>query len=471
MTVSVPGARIVVASSASGQGKTTFACGLMQALVRRGLRVRACKCGPDYIDPMFHREVIGVPSRNLDLYFMGRNQTRALLADSLSGADIAIIEGAMGYYDGIAASDEASAWDVARVTESPAVLLVDGRARACSIAAEIAGFARFRAPSQIVGVVLNRVSPALYERLGELVESECGIVALGYIPPLEDCELESRHLGLVAAREVSGLERKIGRIADAVEKTVDIDRLLKLARMAPPLAYDPDPLPEPLAVPVTIAVARDAAFCFYYEDTLRLLKRLGARLVFFSPISDAALPKEAAGLYLGGGYPELHAAKLSANAPMRSSVRDAIAAGLPTIAECGGFMYLHDALKDDQGISRPMVGVIRGTSARAAGLSRFGYAQLTARRDGLLAKAGGSLRAHEFHYWDSDSPGDAFLARKPKSEREWECAHVSPSLYAGYPHLCLHAHPDAAARFARACAAYDGKRPTSADARGKRSAR
>ena len=335
--MSAGAARLLVGAPASGSGKTTFTCGFMHALVRRGLLVSACKCGPDYIDPLFHTEVIGAPSRNLDLFFSHESQVRALVSDSCATSDIVVIEGAMGYYDGIAVSDAASAWDVACATDTPAVLVVDGRGRARSIAAEVLGFARFRDNSQVKGVVLNRVSEMLYPRLKELVEGETGVRVYGHLPMLPDCSLESRHLGLVTAAEVEDLRTKLDRLADAMEQTVDIEGLLNLAASCHPLGATDTWLheeghsvfyhPERSAKrgvegssPVRIAVARDDAFCFYYEDTLRLLKALGAELVEFSPLVDAGLPEGVSGLYLGGGYPELHARELAENASMRESV-------------------------------------------------------------------------------------------------------------------------------------------------------
>lgn len=452
MSVAAP--RLLIGAPASGKGKTTFTCGLLHALVSRGLSTAACKCGPDYIDPMFHSEVIGAHSRNLDLFFSSEGQVRALLSDSAARSDIAVVEGAMGYYDGIAVSDEASAWDVARVTETPAVLVIDGRGRARSIAAEVAGFARFRDDSCVRGVVLNRVSAMVYPRLKELIEQETGVTVFGYLPVLEDCNLESRHLGLVTASEVIDLRAKLDRLAAVMEKTVDIDALMRLAQSAPPLTAADWREAEPLGLSRVprIAIAHDDAFCFYYADSLRLLEHLGARLVEFSPLSDTALPEGVSGLYLGGGYPELHAQALSANASMRASIAEAVRDGMPTVAECGGFMYLHDLLEDEAGNAFSQVGIVSGTSFKTPKLGRFGYITLTAQRDGLIASAGGRLCAHEFHYWDSENPGDAFLAEKPQSTRSWSCAYSTPTLYAGYPHLYFPGAPDAAARFVRACA-------------------
>ena len=478
-------ARLLIGAPASGGGKTTFTCGLLHALMRRGFSAGACKCGPDYSDPMFHSEVIGAYSRNLDLFFSGEEQVRRLVADTTARCDVTVIEGVMGYYDGIAVSDEASAWDVARVTQTPAVLVIDGRGRARSIAAEVMGFARFRDDSQVEGVVLNRVSAALYPRLKELIETETGVRVYGFVPVLEDAGLESRHLGLVTASEVENLRQKLDTIAEALEESVDIDGLLELARKAPQLGRSDWQNCEPLDLtgvseaPRTagdsgdaggsgaparasgvsgalrvprIAVARDDAFCFYYADALRLLEYLGAELVEFSPLADRHLPEGVTGLYLGGGYPELHARELSENAELRAEIADAVRAGMPTIAECGGFMYLHETLEDDTGRAFEQVGVIPGAAFKTNKLGRFGYITLTAQRDGLLAAPGDTLRAHEFHYWDSENPGDTFLAEKPQSTRSWQCGITTPTFYAGYPHLYLPGQPQAARRFVAACA-------------------
>ena len=450
--------RILIGAPASGGGKTTFTCGLLQALVHRGLQPAACKCGPDYIDPMFHSEVIGAYSRNLDLFFSEEEQVRQLVADSAAHSGVVVIEGVMGYYDGIAVSDQASAWDVARATESPAVLVIDGRGRARSIAAEVVGFAHFRADSRVAGVVLNRVSDMLYSRLKELVENETGVRVYGYLPKLDDCSFESRHLGLVTASEVADLRAKLDKLAAVMEKTVDIDGLLELADSAPDLGdgnWQGVPAGKPATLP-RIAVAHDDAFCFYYADALRLLEHLGAELVEFSPLADERLPQGVAGLYLGGGYPELHALELNANASMRASIARLIRAGLPTIAECGGFMYLHDILEDDKGNTYPQVGVVNGASFKTNKLGRFGYITMTASQGGMLAEEGDQLRAHEFHYWDSENPGVAFSAAKPQSTRTWKCGMSTPTMYAGYPHLYLPGNPKAAERFVEACIAYGG---------------
>lgn len=446
--------RIMISAPASGTGKTTLVCGLLQALKNRGLTVAACKCGPDFIDPMFHREILGAATCNLDLFLADENHVRSLLARTASQAQVTLIEGAMGYYDGIAQSDAASAYDVARATETPVVLVVDGRGRALSVCAEVRGFMDFRTPSQVRGVILNRVSPSYAPVMAEMIERECGVEVLGSVPQLDEAFLESRHLGLVSASEVADLRTKLDVVAQALEQTVDLDRLLHLANAAPHLEATSCVLPEPVEGQPTIAVAEDAAFSFYYPETLDLLERLGARLVRFSPLRDAGLPKGTCGLYLGGGYPELHARALSANETLRAQIARLVRRGLPTVAECGGFLYLHETLVDTEGVTYPMVGVVAGHAYGRDRLGRFGYVTLTATHDSLLAQRGEGIAAHEFHYWESSNPGTSFVARKPQSDRSWECVVATETLYAGFPHLYLAGCPQAALRFVRACAAF-----------------
>lgn len=450
--------RIMIAATASGVGKTTITCGLLQSLRNRGLRVQAYKCGPDYLDPMFHEQVLGVPSRNLDLFLGDTNLACELVAEGTRTADVTVIEGAMGYYDGIGCGSEASAYQVACATNTPVVLVVDARGRALSAAAEVAGFARFRTPSQVAGIILNRVSAAHAPRLASAMQEETGLPVLGYLPRMEDAHLESRHLGLVSATEVADLRERVALVARTLEQTVDVNALLSLAQAAGDLAYQPRELPQPNPAHPIIAVAHDAAFSFYYSDTLALLKRLGATLVSFSPLTSEALPSGTCGLYLGGGYPELHARQLSQNDALRAQIREAIDRGMPTIAECGGFMYLQEELVDADGTAWPMVGALPGRSQGSGRLVRFGYARITAKYDTLLARAGESLPVHEFHYWESDQTGDAFHARKAQSSRAWECVVATDTLHAGYPHLYLAGSPRAAQRFVDACAVYGAVR-------------
>ena len=448
--------RLLLCAPSSGSGKTTVTCALLQALRDRGLRPAAFKSGPDYIDPMFHSRVLDTRSRNLDLFLMGRDGVLSALARAEEeGCAPAVLEGAMGYYDGIAMTHRASAYDLARTTATPAVLVVDARGQALSAAAVAAGMLRFRTDSGIRGVIFNRISPMLYPRLRDCVEGETGLKAYGFLPPCPDSALESRHLGLVTAAEVPALREKMQTLARQAEQTLDIDGLLALAGTAPGLPRCAGSGSVPRRDGPRIAVAMDRAFCFYYADGLALLEQLGARLCPFSPLTDSSLPEGTAGLYLGGGYPELYARELSENGAMRAAVRRAVEGGMPTVAECGGFLYLHDTLEGEDGRDWPMAGVVRARAFRTDRLGRFGYIAARAGWDGLLCPEGAELPAHEFHYWDSTAPGSAFRAKKPGSDRGWSCGYHTGTLYAGFPHFHFCGIPGAAERFVAACGAYE----------------
>lgn len=438
--------RVVLAGTNSGCGKTTVSCAIMQALVNRGLRVAACKCGPDYIDPMFHSQIIGAKSTNLDPFFYDTNTLRYLLAQNAAACRISIIEGVMGYYDGMSMQTErGSTCDVARQTQSPVVLVVGARGAALSVLASIHGFLTFLPENRIAGVILNQCTAMTYTMLQqEILQRFAGRVKpLGYLPPMPDCKLESRHLGLIPAHEVTQLHQMLGALAQQAEKSIDLDALLTLADNAPKLCYAPIELPR--LGTARIAVAWDDAFCFYYAANLQALRQMGAELVFFSPLHDKALPENVQGLYLGGGYPELHTQTLCENRTMKQSIRTALDKGLPCIAECGGFMYLTQHID-----STPMVGVLEGGCTDMGKLVRFGYVRLRAKHDGLLCKAGEEICAHEFHHWDCDCPGTAFLAEKP-SGRRWDCAVMTDRLYAGYPHLPFYSNLSFAKRFYMTC--------------------
>ena len=440
-------ARILFAGTNSGCGKTTVTCAVLQALVNRGLRVGAFKCGPDYIDPMFHSRIIGAKAANLDSYFFDDNTLRFLLAQNGADRDISIVEGVMGYYDGMGlTSTRGSAYSVARITQTPVVLVVGAKGASLSVLATIQGFLDFCPDNQIQGVILNQCTASTYAALAEEIRRRFAgrVCPLGYLPRLPDCTLESRHLGLVTAAEVEDLQEKLRILAVQAEKTLDLDGLLELAKSAPSVNYEPVELPR--FAPVRVAVAKDRAFCFYYEDSLDALTRMGAELVPFSPLADSVLPENIQGLYLGGGYPELYAGPLSENASMRRSVKSALTNGLPCIAECGGFMYLTEAIADF-----PMVGYLPGKSFDNGKLTRFGYVRLRAEKDQMLCKAGEEIRGHEFHHWDCTEPGSDFAALKELSGRHWECVVSTPTLYAGYPHFHFYANPSFAVNFYRAC--------------------
>lgn len=451
--------RILIGAAGSGCGKTTFTCGLLRALQQVERKPVSFKCGPDYIDPMFHTEVLGIPSKNLDLFFAEENTVNYLLAKHGKMGDIAVMEGVMGYYDGLAGiSSEASSFHLARATGTPALLLVDGRGKSLSLLAEIKGFLEFTEDSRIAGVILNRISPMMYPELKAMIEERLGVRVYGYVPKMDDCSLESRHLGLVTAKEIKDLQTIVNKLAEQIKKSVDLEAVVRLAESAQPVAFQKPELPDPCEKTVSIGVARDNAFCFYYEDNLELLRDLGAELVYFSPLSDNQLPEGISGLMLGGGYPELYLSRLSDHQTMRNQIKKAVEGGMPCVAECGGFMYLHDMLGGRDGSFYPMAGILEGQSYPTEKLGRFGYITLTAKRDNLLCKAGQQLKGHEFHYWDSTCTGDAFYAEKPLRSRSWECIHGMETLFAGYPHIYFYSNPQAAKNFLTACIRYEDEK-------------
>ena len=452
--------RILLAAGASGSGKTLITCGILQAFVNRKKKVASFKCGPDYIDPMFHSRVIGTRARNLDPFFTDTELLRYLLGSNAGDHDIAVMEGVMGYYDGVAGTTtKASAYDLAIQTETPAVLIVNSRGMSVSLAAYIKGFLEYRADSQIRGVIFNQMSPMLYPRMKKLVEEELGITVFGYVPRVEDCVIESRHLGLVLPEEIPELKERLMRLSQILEQTLDLDALLALAQTAPPLEIpSKDRLKEKseafgfvLPGKVRIAAAKDEAFCFFYEDNFRLLQEMGAELVWFSPIHDQKLPQDVDGLLLYGGYPELYAKELEENEAMRNEIKQKLQEGLPCMAECGGFMYLHEKMEDISGVTHEMAGVIPGAVYKTDRLGRFGYIMLQQKIPVFGETELGEIPAHEFHYFDSENCGTDFTAQKPCSSRSWACIHGTEHLLAGFPHFYYYGNPKVAEAFLRTC--------------------
>ena len=444
--------RLLVAAPASGSGKTMVTCALLKALSRRALAPCAFKCGPDYIDPMFHRAALGVESYNLDLFLSDEAQVRALFQRACQNHGAAVIEGAMGYYDGLGGvSARASAWHVAETLDLPMLLVLPAKGASLTLAATVRGLRDFRERSRLAAIVLNACSPALCAALAPALERETGIPVLGCLPRLDDVRVESRHLGLLTAREIDDLDARLTALSEAFEAHVDMARLLRIFDGPSPAA----PVPEaPAPLRCRIAVARDEAFCFAYAETLDSLTRHGAELVFFSPLHDAGLPAGIGGLYLPGGYPELYARALSENEAIRSAVRDAVRGGLPTVAECGGFLYLGETLSDGAGVPYPMAGVLPGCASDTGKLVRFGYATLCAERDSLLFRAGEQFPVHEFHRWDTTQNGGALRFEKPLRDKSWRGGYATATLYAAFPHLYFAGSPILAERFVAAAEEY-----------------
>lgn len=425
--------QFLLAAPRSGSGKTTMTCALLMALKRRGCAPCAFKSGPDYIDPMFHRAVLGVESRSLDLFFSAPETVRTLYAKGAAGHGAAVCEGAMGFYDGLGGvSDRASAWHLADTLGLPVLLVVEPKGQSLTLAAELNGLVNFRTPSHIAGILLNNCTARMHALLAPMLEKETGLPVLGFLPKLPEAVIGSRHLGLYTAAEVENLQQKLALLADAAEEHIDWPRLLALCEKEPPAL----PVrPETPPARVRIAVAQDEAFCFTYAETLEAFRDAGAEVVFFSPLRDTALPENIGGLYLPGGYPELHARELSGNTSLLREIKQKIESGLPTAAECGGFLYLGQSLTDAEGQSWPMAGVLPGEAKDAGRLVRFGYATLSADSDSLLFRAGESFPIHEFHHWDSTANGMALAAKKPVGGAEWRCGFVNEHFYAGFPHL------------------------------------
>lgn len=447
--------RILLGATGSGSGKTTITCGLLKLLQRAGRDPISFKCGPDYIDPMFHKEVLGINSRNLDLFFNEEDTVRMLMGRHYrkENANIAVIEGVMGYYDGLGGTSvTAGSYDLARATRTPAILIVDGRGKSYSLVAEIKGFLELKKESMIAGVIINRVSPGMYPLFKEMIEQNLPVQVLGYLPVLESGVLESRHLGLVTATEVKDLEQMLENLASVMEKTVNIQEVIALAETAPLLSRkEPDAFHAGEYKGVRLAIAKDEAFCFYYEDNLDILRQMGAELVEFSPLISERLPDEIHGLLLGGGYPELYMDVLSSNTLLRRSLLSALERGLPCLAECGGFMFLHDWIEDEDENRFPGVGFLKGGCLPKKKPIRFGYITLTAQEDNLLGKKGATVRGHEFHYWESEKPGKLFRAEKPTGRRNWECMVQQKNTLAGFPHLNYRSNPAVASNFLKKC--------------------
>lgn len=452
--------RIMICGTSSGSGKTWITSGLLRALKKRGIKTEAFKCGPDYIDPMFHSRVLGVPCRNLDPWFTGEHMLKFLFQRDSRSRELSVIEGVMGYYDGIGGvREQGSSYELAAMLKAPVLLVVPCRGLSGSAAAMVKGYASYRNPSMIRGIILNQVSETLYPKLKQKVEQETGTEVVGYVPLRKDLGLESRHLGLVTPDEYRNFQSKFDALAGLLEDALDIKRILQIADSSPDMEemHLPAGMLRAEGHAVRIGIGMDEAFCFLYEDNLDFLRRTGAELCFFSPLHDKRLPDHLDGLILPGGYPELYAAGLSGNRSMLQSVR-AAAEDMPVLAECGGFLYLHEMLEDADGKQYPMAGVIKGKAFPSGRLTRFGYVELEAVEDQLLFRKGERIRAHEFHYWDSDNCGCSCIAAKASGSRSWECVHGDERLYAGFPHIYFYANPAAGMHFINKCAAHAGAR-------------
>lgn len=456
--------RLLLAAPMSGSGKTTITAGLIAALTGRGLTVAPFKCGPDYIDPGYHALAAGRACFNLDAWLTPPDQIAGILARRSAGADLAIIEGVMGLFDGYSGDDDTgSSAHIARLTSTPVVVVLDARAMARTAAALIAGLRDFDRRLTIAGVILNRVgSPRHARMVQDAVEGSAGVPVLGFLQRDDTLALPERHLGLIPVAEPGRWQAWLNEVRVRIEATIDLERIVALARAAPSLDEGAITLPplERVAsgrAPV-IAVARDEAFSFLYEDNLDLLRAAGADTAFFSPLRDTTLPDETAAIYLCGGFPELYAEALSANRALMRAIRAAIDAGTPVYAECGGLMYLTEAIANAEGRVFPMVGALGGRSVMTPRLT-LGYRTARAECDTWLWRKGEMLRGHEFHYstWEDRPERLPWLytclpdAMRPATFTE---GAVINNTLASYIHIHFLACPQAAQRFVAAAVAW-----------------
>ncbi|MDT7095307.1 cobyrinate a,c-diamide synthase [Citrobacter amalonaticus] len=431
----------VLAGTGSGCGKTTVTLGLLNVMKQRGLRVQPCKVGPDYLDTAWHTAISGTASRNLDSFMLPEPVLNALFREQMQDADIAVIEGVMGLYDGYGTDpDYCSTAAMAKQLGCPVILLVDGKAVSTSIAATVMGFQHFDPTLNIAGVIVNRVnSEPHFQLLKTAIEHYCAVPVLGYVPRVDGVALPERHLGLVTARESVVNQQSWQDFAARLESTLDIDRLLALSHLQalPPGEWPERPAPN-AGEGLTLAMADDEAFNFYYPDNVALLARTGVNIVRFSPLHDRELP-DCQMVWLGGGYPELHASALAANTTMLTSLREAHQRGVAIYAECGGLMYLGSLLEDADGVEHRMADILPGRSKMGKRLTRFGYCEAQALQPTLLAAEGDVLRGHEFHYSDFSPETPAVLAcrkvRDGQTVQAWSGGWRTGNTFASYLHV------------------------------------
>ncbi len=456
--------RIIIAGTGSGAGKTTITIGLMAAFRKKGLVVQGFKCGPDYIDPAYHTAITGRPSRNLDSWMLTEDVVRGVLTRASADADISVIEGVMGLYDGKSpVEDSGSTAEISLLTQTPVVLVVNVHSMARSAAAVVKGFQALNPNVSIIGVIANHAgSEGHGELIRQAVEKECGIPLLGTLVRTPEVRIPERHLGLLPAVERGELEPLFEQLGEMVAQRIDIDRLLALAE-APPIPSNSTfrlfPTAKKLRTTVRIAIAKDAAFNFYYPENLEMLVEAGAECVFFSPLAGESVPDGVDGLYIGGGFPEEFAAELAAAEGSRTSVRRVIESGMPTFAECGGFMYLTNEIITTDGESYPMVGIIPGRTRMQTKRAALGYREAYGLAGNFLLQEGETARGHEFHYSTFETDEELPRAYEVQSRfGKKQEGVLRENVVAGYTHLHFASAPLVVERWISACLAYQEKR-------------
>jgi cobyrinic acid a,c-diamide synthase len=450
---------VIIAAPSSGSGKTTVTLGIMESLKRRGLTVAPFKVGPDFIDPGYHRMVTGRPSVNLDSWMCSEAFVRETFARHANEADIAVIEGVMGLFDGLGGTGRGSTAEIAKLLRIPVVLVVDAAGQAGSVAALVKGFAEFDPEIVLAGVILNNVASPNHRRI--LVEAVTaalpGIPVIGAVRREESLMIPSRHLGLVTADENPLSPFYLHRLARIVEEQLDLDLLLG---SLPEAVAEAPAMPGKQGAEVEVAVARDSAFCFVYEDNLRLLREAGARLRFFSPINDRELPEGVSGIYLPGGYPELFAEQLAENFPMKSAVRKAAEAGMPLFAECGGFIYLTRGVAEEERVKH-FVGLFPVTTRMLQQRKALGYREVETLAETVIGVSGMSARGHEFHYSETEPMPEQVerIYRVTKQGQELGTeGYRYRNCIASYVHLHFGSNPEMARNFVENCRKFQDNR-------------
>jgi cobyrinic acid a,c-diamide synthase len=432
---------VLFAGTKSGTGKTFITIAVMNALSRIGKKIACFKAGPDFIDPKFHAAAAGLKSYNLDSWMNNENTIRMLAAKHIEGKDFGIIEGMMGLYDGYDFSMTASSAHIAIILDCPVILIVDAKGTSLSLCAEIAGFKNFDRDVKFGGVIINNVpNEDFYLSIKKIIESKIGLECLGYFPKIKDVELKSRHLGLIPAEEIKDINHRIEKLSDQAFKSIQLDRIEKIACENKDKKSNKTTVIEKFnGHGLKVAVAKDEAFNFYYEDNLELMAESDMKIIEFSPLNDRRVPGGIDGIYLGGGYPEEYIKELSKNTFMLDEIKEKLENGMPLFGECGGLMYLTNGIIDKNGCFHKTAGFFNCKARMTSSLQRFGYVEIE--YDGL------KIRAHEFHYSvleTKDNPDFKLKYKviKPNKGKIWQCGLAKKNVIAGYPHIHFYSNLD-----------------------------
>ena len=452
--------RLIIAATQSNSGKTTITTGLLAALKNRGLDVQPYKVGPDYIDTGWHTLACGKPSHNLDNWLVGKDKLKEIFVETSKDADISIIEGVMGLYDGGRGGISSTA-EISKLLDAPVILVIDAKSMGTSAAAAALGFREFDKTINFAGVILNRLGSDSHKKMIVDALNKLGIKCFGAIKRNDEFILPERHLGLIPTTEITSpqslVHSPLQKICAAVEEQIDIDALIALAKNSSAFEIpDTQPL-NPYTLKV--AVAKDEAFNFYYGESLRELERLGVEIEFFSPLNDKTLPENICGLIIGGGFPEMFAARLEQNKTIRAEIFEAAQKGLPIFAECGGFMYLMRELIDFDERRFEMCGAIDGVATMTNKLQTVGYVEAEILSDCVLGKAGDKIRAHEFHFSKELETSDEkiFKCTRLRTGKEYFAGVAKKNLVASYLHIHFAGCPEVAKNFVDACKNFQTK--------------